>query len=184
MNGNLDANNIRANSIETKNLKAGSVIAEKIDVDQLSAITADMGHITAGLIEAVEIFGSFIATAQGSYPRCEMSSTGNLFGAYMDADNFFEIQPVDPGTGAPTLNWVAGGSVAAQLYADASSITIQALARELILTTMIQGNIVLNPEVGYSVVLPSTFATLFADTGQSLQSIIQSLSDRISALGG
>lgn len=60
INGNVDGDNIRANSIETKNLKAGSitsdkidagaVTADKIDVNELSAISADLGTITAGSI--------------------------------------------------------------------------------------------------------------------------------------
>ena len=64
-----------------------------MDVNELSAIAADLGHITAGLIEAVSIFGSYIATANGTYPRCEMSATGNLFGAYTAADNSVVIDP-------------------------------------------------------------------------------------------
>jgi len=91
INGNLDANNIRANSIETKNLKAGSVTADKIEVEELSAITANLGHITAGLIEAVEIFGSFIATSKTSYPRCEMSDTEHLFVAYATATKLVKM---------------------------------------------------------------------------------------------
>jgi hypothetical protein len=93
INGTLDVNNIRAEGIETQNLKAGSVIAEKINVGELSAISANLGHIVAGLIESVEIFGSYIATRRNAYPRCEMSATGNVFGAYNDANNHIVIEP-------------------------------------------------------------------------------------------
>lgn len=93
INGNLDANNIRANSIETKNLKAGAVTADKIDVNELSAISANLGHITAGLIEAVQIYGSLISTNRYGYPRSEMSNTNNLFGSYLSPDNGVEIKP-------------------------------------------------------------------------------------------
>lgn len=93
VNGTLDANNIKANSIETKNLKAGSVTADKIQVTELSAISANLGHIVAGLIESIEIYGSYIATAQGTYPRCEMSSTNNLFGAYGTSSRYINIIP-------------------------------------------------------------------------------------------
>lgn len=180
LNGNVDFNNIRANSITTDLLQAGAVVADKIDVDQLSAISADMGTIEAG-----EVYGARIATTHaGVYPRCEMSSTGNLFGVYLDADNFLELLPVDAGTGAPTMSWVATGSQAAQLFADASSITLRSVARELNFETQVQGNVNMIPASGYSVFLPSTFATLFSDTGQSLASLLQSLSDRITALGG
>lgn len=50
LEGRISAQNIRAESIETRNLKAGSVIADKIDVTELSAITANLGVITAGSI--------------------------------------------------------------------------------------------------------------------------------------
>lgn len=106
VNGNLDANNIRANSIQTKNLKAGSVTADKITVQQLSAIAADLGHITAGLIEAVRIvgstiIGSYIATADGTYPRIELSSISNLLKAFSDANHYIAMVPEQ--NGAPTF---------------------------------------------------------------------------------
>lgn len=90
LNGNLDVKNIRAKGIT----------ADRMDVNELSAISANLGHITAGLIEAVRIFGSYIATSQ-SYPRCEMSSTGNLFGAYTNANRYLEIYAVN--NGAPLI---------------------------------------------------------------------------------
>ncbi|PJN53666.1 hypothetical protein PAEVO_03870 [Paenibacillus sp. GM2FR] len=106
VNGNLDANNIRANSIETKNLKANSITAEKIQVgavtadkitvNELSAISANLGHIVAGLIESVEIFGSYIATSYGSFPFVEMSNTENMIGAYKSRDSFIQVySPVE-----------------------------------------------------------------------------------------
>lgn len=92
INGNLDFENLRARSIKAENIEVGTltaeeiaantITAEKMSVDELSAITANLGHITAGLIEAVEIFGSFIATSRTSYPRCEMSDTDHMFVAY------------------------------------------------------------------------------------------------------
>ena len=72
LNGSLDVNNIRAKGIKAQN----------IDVDKLSAIAADLGTITAGVINGIQIFGSYIATANGTFPRCEMSTTDNLFAAY------------------------------------------------------------------------------------------------------
>lgn len=54
LTGNLDVHNIRAKSIT----------ADRMKVDQLSAISADLGHITAGLVEAVTIIGSLIKTAE------------------------------------------------------------------------------------------------------------------------
>lgn len=121
INGTLDVKNIRADGIEARNIKAeaittdkliagavttdkitaGAVTAEKITVGELSAISANLGHIVAGLIESIEIYGSYIATRRNAYPRCEMSATGNVFGAFRDSGNKITIDP-DYG-GSPTL---------------------------------------------------------------------------------
>jgi len=112
INGNLDAHNIRAESVETRNLKAGAVTAEKISVEQLSAISADLGHITAGLIEAVTIVGSLIQTSlPGIYPRIEFSSTDKLLRAEKDANTFVELDADlsgDPGYRfiSPLINFI------------------------------------------------------------------------------
>lgn len=86
LNGNLDVKNIRAQSIT----------ADRMNVKQLSAIAADLGKITAG-----QIFGTYIATAEGTYPRAEMSNTSNLFTAYLDADSYIQMDSDRVGT--PTL---------------------------------------------------------------------------------
>ncbi|MEF3306686.1 hypothetical protein [Paenibacillus sp. GYB003] len=119
INGNLDANNIRANSIETKNLKAGAVTADKISVDELSAISANLGHITAGLIEAVTmiastITGSLIQTAEsGVYPRIQLDSTTKLLSAEYAAANTVQITP-DAVTNNPGIKFDTG-TVAASI---------------------------------------------------------------------
>ncbi|KZS48126.1 hypothetical protein AWU65_20435 [Paenibacillus glucanolyticus] len=106
VNGNLDANNIRAQSIETKNLKsdsvttdklqAGAVTADKITVNELSAITANLGHIISGLIESIAIYGSYISTNRYGYPKVEMSDTDDMIGAYKNANNAIKIySPVE-----------------------------------------------------------------------------------------
>lgn len=100
LNGNVAFDNVRANGIEAKNIKAeaitsdkiqaGAVTADKITVDELSAISANLGHIVAGLIESVNIYGSYIATSQG-YPRVEISDTLDMMGAYRTPDNHIQI---------------------------------------------------------------------------------------------
>lgn len=127
INGTLDVNNIRAEGIEARNIKAeaitadkiqagaittekiqaGAVTADKITVNELSAITANLGHIISGLIESIEIYGSYIATRRNAYPRCEMSATGNVFGAFQDANNSVVIEP-DYG-GSPALRFTVTG---------------------------------------------------------------------------
>lgn len=103
INGHINFNNIQANGINTKNLKAGAVVAEKIDVNQLSAISANLGHITAGLIEAITmvssvITGSLIQTkTAGNYPRSELSAVDSMFKAETDANRNIRMYPVSSG---------------------------------------------------------------------------------------
>lgn len=102
LNGNVAFDNIRAEGIEAKNIKAGAVTAEKITVNELSAITANLGHILAGLIESVEIYGSYIATRKDAYPRAEMSATDNMFAAMSNVNNHIRISAVG-GNNSPQL---------------------------------------------------------------------------------
>lgn len=98
LNGDIDFRNVRAKSIKADNL----------NVTELSAITANLGHIISGLIESVQIFGAYIATRNGTYPRTEMSSTGNIFAAYASSDHYIAIDPDYAGT--PALKWVFAGA--------------------------------------------------------------------------
>src|SRR5690606_32983129 len=49
--GYLNTELIAADSISTKHLAAGAVTADKLNVDDLSAITANLGTVTAGEID-------------------------------------------------------------------------------------------------------------------------------------
>lgn len=101
LNGNVAFDNIRTNGIEAKNIKAqaitadkiqaGAVTADKISVNELSAISANLGHITAGLVEAVQIFGSYISTNRYGYPKVEISDTSNMVGAWKNNNNAIQI---------------------------------------------------------------------------------------------
>lgn len=77
-----------------------SITAAVMDVDQLSAITANMGKLTSG-----EIYGAYIATAEGTYPRAELSSSDNLFKAASNAGQWVSIYPLDGTTGTPQLTF-------------------------------------------------------------------------------
>lgn len=99
LNGNLDVNNIRAKGIK----------AHSLDVEELSAITANLGKILAGLIYGVAIYGSYIATAEGEYPRAEMSNTSNMFGAYGDANKYVKIEANLNNLNAPMTNYGFNG---------------------------------------------------------------------------
>ena len=98
----ITGDKIQANAITADKIVAGAITAGKIDVDELSAITAKMGKLTSG-----EIYGAYIATSEGLFPRCEMSSEGNLFGAFSSAQHYIAIDPAYAGT--PALKFFYAG---------------------------------------------------------------------------
>ena len=81
----LNAEVIEAGSITGDKIAANAVTADKMDVNELSAITANLGHITAGLIQTVTMIGSVITgsliqtVASGTYPRTALSSSSQVF---------------------------------------------------------------------------------------------------------
>lgn len=177
--GTITSDKIQAGAITTDKLDAGAVTADKINVNQLSAIAADLGTITAGLIQAVEIYGSYIATGYGSYPRCEMSSADNLLAAYGDPTKYISISPNT--SGQPVLNIISPTIKAL--------ITLLALSNTLFIGTQVGfGDITISS--GANLKLQSQGQTqidswnTFYSTGdsQSLGSALNSLSSSISAL--
>jgi hypothetical protein len=116
LTGNLDVKNIKADGIQAKNIKAGSVTADKINVSELSAISANLGKITAG-----EIYGTYISTAENTYPRIDFSSVGNLLAAYLDSQHYIAIDP--DLTGSPTFTiFYNGNPVATWSYVVNTSV--------------------------------------------------------------
>lgn len=110
LNGHLDVNNLRANSIT----------ADRLDVDELSAISANVGKVTSG-----EIYGNYIATRENAYPRAEMSNTEDLFGAYIDANHYVRILSDD--SGVPSLIFVHGGQVKSRLSTLLGTLLLDAI---------------------------------------------------------
>ncbi|MFD1776649.1 hypothetical protein [Paenibacillus rhizophilus] len=109
----VTATQIQADSINSEKIQADAVTAEKINVSELSAITANLGHIISGLIESVQIFGSYIATRNGAYPRAELNDDGDLIAVYTDADNSVTIEPGI--TTEPTIVFRKDGNVSLSL---------------------------------------------------------------------
>jgi hypothetical protein len=107
INGYINSKNIRVEGIEARNIKTNTITADKMNVAELSAISANLGHIIAGMIETVtmigsEIYGTLISTNQFDYPRAVMSNTENLFGAYLSPTNGVEVRPAG-WNGVPAL---------------------------------------------------------------------------------
>ena len=80
------------NIITSKMLQASAVTADKIKVDSLSSITANVGTLTGGTITGSTIVGTTIQNASGTF---SVSSDGVIKGATIDAQSFrksgFEI---------------------------------------------------------------------------------------------
>lgn len=98
LNGRLDFQNVRVKGLT----------AETIDVQELSAISANLGTITAGLMRAVSIYGSYISTKETGYPRAEMNNTGNLFAAYATAINYVVMRALNGTYNSPELEFSNG----------------------------------------------------------------------------
>ena len=91
---------LEAESVRTRHLGAGIVTADKISVLQLSAITADMGSLTAGTIT-----GATIQTAT-SGARVELTSATGL--RSFNSSNVLQVQ-IRTSDGA--LVWAGGANV-------------------------------------------------------------------------
>lgn len=90
--GTITAAKIAAGAITANEIAAGTITADKLSVSQLSAIAADLGTITAGII-----YGAYIATANGTVPRIELSSSTNLLEAFASLTDSIFIDPVTGG---------------------------------------------------------------------------------------
>lgn len=170
LTGHLDVKNIRAEGIETRNLKAGSVIAEKIDVAKLSAISADLGHITAGLIEAITIIGSLIQTAAAGQ-RIELSSVQNLLKAVNEAGGEVRLSPNV--NGSPALIFQDPSGYSCFMYVDSDAMNI---------TT--SRNINLIPGMNYRVNFENWNKIYNTTSRRTLQQEFDIINARLAALGG
>jgi hypothetical protein len=137
----LNAEVIIAESITGDKIQAGAITAGKIDVDQLSAISADLGSITAGVIRGIKIFGSLISTSETQYPRVVLDPSSTAFGVYADEYNGVKIPAYDNGVSkiiflengnettlynSPTLGFVISGFNG--IYVTGTGITLDPIS--------------------------------------------------------
>lgn len=181
LNGNVAFDNIRAEGIEAKNIKAGAVTAEKITVNELSAITANLGHILAGLIESVEIYGSYIATRKDAYPRAEMSATDNLFAAMADSSNYVAVDAIGGNNSPQVLLKSPYANLLMLIYGLTANITATGADLSLRSTEdlLLSGdNIRIYPN-NYKGIRVSAFSDIVDESsGKSLQEILNSKADK------
>lgn len=172
---NLDTRNV--NELNAEVIIAKTITADKMSVNELSAISANIGKVTSG-----EIYGNYIATREDAYPRAEMNNAEDLFGAYFDEGNFIYI--TSDQNGSPALVFVGGGNLGGYInlfgglnFSSTLSAAINALQGSIELNA--GGNIRL--EADGSVVVPSWGQLFSRRDGQTLQDV---LDDIYSQLGG
>lgn len=112
---NLDDLNI--SRLNASVIIANTITADKMDVTELSAISANLGTITAGLMQAVTIIGSYIATANGTYPRVELDSVSNFLAALASATDKLTISPSSGGVPGVVFQSLLYGGVI-QLFSN------------------------------------------------------------------
>jgi len=161
LNGDVDFRNVRAKSIK----------ADRMDVDELSAISANLGHIVAGLIESVQIFGSYVATRNGAFPRAELNNTGDLLAVYTDANNYLTIEPGI--TGEPTVTIRKSGAVSL-ILGPAFGLTGLLASTPIVLGTQ-NGNTNIVCGDSDDVIIPSWSQFKNTETGTSLQAELDSI---------
>ncbi|PNQ82694.1 hypothetical protein [Paenibacillus sp. F4] len=110
---NLDTRNV--NEIDGDILVTGTVTAAKMNVQKLSAITADLGKMTAG-----EIYGAYIATSEDQYPMVTITPEG-LKGYGPKGGESLSLGQADDG-GA--LLFMDEGSPRGSIYGDAEGFHV------------------------------------------------------------
>lgn len=174
LNGGLDSLNIKnltADKVTTGTLDAGKVT---VRVNYGSGAYIEIGPngmvINDGIKDTFEVtidgkvtMTSATIQSDTGYPKVTMDPSGNLLGAYLDANNYIEIQPSFSPTGSPTMYWGSGGSTAGWMYANASVFLLHSIARDLTLETEVSGNIVLKPVSSGFVIVPSIHSILGVD---------------------
>lgn len=162
---NLDTKNV--NEIDGDVLVSGTVTAAKMLVDELSAISANLGKITAG-----EIYGTYIATRETGYPRGEMSNTENTFAVRASSSQSVGMTANGSGIGSPQV-YIRDGGQSLLLYQQSSHSLISASD----LLTINFGSLILSPSFIGSVSVP--FSQLFdSEKGTSLMQQLDAKMDK------
>lgn len=162
LNGDVDFRNVRAKSIKADNLS----------VTELSAITANLGKMTAG-----EIFGAYIASREAAFPRAELKSSGDVFAAFHDADNYIAVE--SDYSGVPSLNFIHGGSVLGRI--DTSISIFEMIGNGGLVLSAPAGDIDMTP-TGF-VLVPDWSKLKNSATGHTLQQDLDAIDARLVAGG-
>lgn len=173
---NLDTRNVNeidgdilvTGTVTAGKIAAGAITAEKIDVDELSAISANFGKMTSG-----EIYGTYIATREFGYPRAEMSNTSNLFGAYSSSSNYITMNSVGT-SGTPQM--IVSGPLAIMSLLMLGSTVYQSVTGGNLSLSADEIRIIPNDFRGIKV---SAFSDIVDESsGKSLQQVLDEKQDK------
>jgi hypothetical protein len=157
----------------------GTIQANQINTESLSAISANLGTVTAGHIQGVTISGGTItgsliqgATIQTSvtYPRIELS--GNDLFAYRDASNYIMIDP-----DGPAISAMSGSTVRFSLQHETYGGLLQSFG--YIIISAING---ISMQTSNVIEVPSWNQLREAISNQTLQQVINQLWSSIADL--
>ncbi|MEK3875174.1 hypothetical protein [Paenibacillus sp. FSL M7-0420] len=123
------------------------------------------------------LYGSYIATKEDAFPRCEMSSNGNIFAAYTNAGNKIAIDPNY--AGVPSLDFYMNGTVKGKL--DTISSIMELVGNGGLLLYANGGDLELNPSTGF-VTVPTWYKFLNGNTDRTLGEELSEIYDRLEAL--
>lgn len=152
------------------------ITANVMDVQQLSAISADLGTITAGFI-----YGTYIATRNASYPRAEMNNTNNLFAAMATANQYLNVGAFG-GANVPYIEFRDLTAVLSAIINLGSFFKIESQQRMDVVS--VSGDV--NISSGGNTNLQSTTRTNFStlqDTGASNTSLTTKLNAKANGSG-
>ncbi|KIL35179.1 hypothetical protein SD71_16280 [Cohnella kolymensis] len=152
---------------------AGELVATEADITGMIHATGGSfsGDITAyGTITGGTLIGATIKTANGG-TRVELSSSGNLVGAYLDNSNYNIIVPNY--NGSPAYVLVVGGGQKGSLSASGNGVTLFSLG-----TAFISASSDIELNANGNVVVPNWSRVYGAGNIQSLQ---QALDNKVSA---
>lgn len=102
----IEGKHIQSNTIEGQHIRSRAITADKLDVDELSAISANLGVVTAGLLYGVMIVGGTILTAD--VPNRIQLSGNSLSGYY---NNVKRVEVTYNGVQFYTENGSRGGNI-------------------------------------------------------------------------
>ncbi len=98
------------------------------DVDITGTINATGGTFSGNIVAFGTIFGGTVIGAllqtSASFPKAAMSNTGNIFGAYRDANNCIEVDAFY--LGAPVINVKSSGVIRGQIGSSGTNLFVSA----------------------------------------------------------